>query len=192
MSRRRPARTAEFACVPTPPDDFDPLTAPGYPLRWHGFPRRPDPEREPQLNRLWQQMFARPIRFAEAELEVATNLAERRRRRGPAFEDNIWAGAMRAASTTRTFPRRRCSSPPSGECLTCCQSTRMDSTGSPLGSGWDSTAPTPRNSCRAVSLPTCIRVVSSEPMSSGTRGANGSPTSSWTRLCGRRISDLGR
>ncbi len=65
------------------PIALDPLTAPDYLPRWLGLPRRPDPGRARQPNLLWQQMSARPIRFAEAEPESASNLRRPGQTRGP-------------------------------------------------------------------------------------------------------------
>jgi len=52
------------------PEGFDPLTASAEALRRHGLPRRPDPDREPELARLWKRVFARPVKFETAELAI--------------------------------------------------------------------------------------------------------------------------
>jgi hypothetical protein len=44
----REALSLMRACEP-PPEGFDPHTAPLQILRRHGLPRRPDPDREPDL-----------------------------------------------------------------------------------------------------------------------------------------------
>jgi hypothetical protein len=53
-----------------PPDGFDPRRAPQEVLLHHGLPRRPDPAKEPELARLWEQAFARPTKFIKAELAI--------------------------------------------------------------------------------------------------------------------------
>jgi hypothetical protein len=65
-----PQAEATMAHVQTfePPPVLDPLTAPASLLRQHGFPRRPDPATEPELDRIWQRTFARPKTIIQAEL----------------------------------------------------------------------------------------------------------------------------
>jgi hypothetical protein len=53
-----------------PPKDFDPRTASDEQLRRHGIPRRPNPEPEPKLARLWSRAFARKPKFIKAELAI--------------------------------------------------------------------------------------------------------------------------
>src|SRR5262245_59921985 len=48
---------------PPPPSDFNPNTAPEAVLLRHGLPRRPDPELEPDLARLWKRVFDRPLTY---------------------------------------------------------------------------------------------------------------------------------
>lgn len=52
------------------PEGFDPMTASAEALRRHGLPGRPDPDREPELARLWKRVFARPVKFETAELAI--------------------------------------------------------------------------------------------------------------------------
>jgi hypothetical protein len=77
------------------PEGFDPLTAPAAALRRHGLPRRPDPDREPELARLWKRVFARPVKFERAELALHPTW---RRRDLSSAEDQPaslgWAGAV--------------------------------------------------------------------------------------------------
>ena len=79
-----------------PPKSFDPRTAPDEQLRRHGIPRRPDPEREPKLSRLWRHAFARRPNFVRAELAIDTVMARRNPLRGqePGFSPSGWGGAV--------------------------------------------------------------------------------------------------
>ncbi len=54
---------------PAPPKDFDPVTASHKSLTRFGIPRRPDPNTEPGLRKLWDKVFARKPTFLTAELE---------------------------------------------------------------------------------------------------------------------------
>ena len=54
-----------------PSAGFDPRTASQEAILDHGLPRRPDPHNEPELARLWQQVFARPIKYIKAELATS-------------------------------------------------------------------------------------------------------------------------
>jgi Peptidase A4 family len=62
---------------PSSPRRFDPHTASQEELLRYGFPRRPDPEKEPQLARLWKRVFARPIRFVEAKVAIDPVMSNR-------------------------------------------------------------------------------------------------------------------
>ena len=79
-----------------PPAGFDPRTAPQEALLHHGLPRRPDPLKEPELARLWQQVFARPLKYIKAELK--TNPVARRKRNAlpndPPIPSGEWGGAV--------------------------------------------------------------------------------------------------
>jgi hypothetical protein len=79
-----------------PPKGFDPRTASDKLLRRHGVPRRPDPEREPKLSRLWRRAFARQPTFIKAELAINPVMSGRNplRARGPAFDFTNWAGVV--------------------------------------------------------------------------------------------------
>jgi hypothetical protein len=78
-----------------PPSGFDPLTAKDHLLLQHGFPRRPDPEKEPQLYALWQKAFSRPMKVIKAELGVDRVSPQRDRLRPtrPFDVNGGWAGA---------------------------------------------------------------------------------------------------
>jgi hypothetical protein len=81
----------------SPPKGFDPHAAPPEQLQHHGLPRRPDPEREPNLASLWQWAFARPVVFVEAELAIDPVRTGRDPRPGkdPEFGPSGWAGVVR-------------------------------------------------------------------------------------------------
>jgi hypothetical protein len=51
-----------------PPSDLDPHAASDRLLLRHGFPRRPDPEREPQPHRRWKRAFRPGTKMIKAEL----------------------------------------------------------------------------------------------------------------------------
>jgi hypothetical protein len=82
---------------PVPPTDFDPHTAPDHVLRQHGLPRRPDPDREPDLHRVWQKTFAEPLTYVEAEVEDDPYIAalHANRSEGTNFSLDGWSGILR-------------------------------------------------------------------------------------------------
>ena len=77
-----------------PPEGFDPHTAPQEVLRRHGLPRRPDPDREPDLAWLWKRALARPPTFVKAELAIDPVMSrDPQAAAKPEFAgENIWAG----------------------------------------------------------------------------------------------------
>ncbi len=79
-----------------PPKEFDLRTATPHALRRHGFPRRPNPETEPQLDRIWKHAFARTPNYVKAELAIDPVMSARDplRRRGPEFSPSGWGGAV--------------------------------------------------------------------------------------------------
>ncbi len=83
-----------------PPEGFDPLTAPDELLLRHGLPRRPDPNREPELARIWERTFARPLRYTKADLAIDPWLTGRNplQNKDSEFDRNNWAGAIVRAS----------------------------------------------------------------------------------------------
>jgi peptidase A4-like protein len=89
-----PERVRTF---PTAPDDLDPLTAPDELLWEHGIPARPDPIAQPEFARFWDRMYARGVKFVEAQLAVDQRRIGHNplRRRGGDFGSGDWAGAMR-------------------------------------------------------------------------------------------------
>ena len=79
-----------------PPDGFDPLSADSASLRRYGFPRRPDPEREPKLSSIFERAFSRPWNYAQPELVVDPTINALRaaqRARGE-FTSGDWGGAV--------------------------------------------------------------------------------------------------
>lgn len=81
-----------------PPAGFDPLTADPRLLRRHGFPRRPDPETEPHLTRLWQRALARApkLQMIKAELAIDPIMSHRQRPQNisPEFTPSGWGGII--------------------------------------------------------------------------------------------------
>ena len=55
---------------PSTPNGFDPNKASPKELMQYGLPQRPDPEKQPELARIWKRVFARPIKVVEAEHAV--------------------------------------------------------------------------------------------------------------------------
>jgi hypothetical protein len=88
---------------PSSPRRFDPHTASQEELLRYGFPRRPDPEKEPQLARHWKRVFARPVRFIQAKLEVDRVMRARDPLSGAATESGIdrWAGIVKLMSQAK-------------------------------------------------------------------------------------------
>jgi Peptidase A4 family len=79
-----------------PPAGFDPHTAPNRLLRQHGFPRRPDAEKEPHLMRQWRRAFARMPRIVKAELAIDPIMSKRDplHKRGFDFQPGGWGGIV--------------------------------------------------------------------------------------------------
>ncbi len=79
-----------------PPPGFDPLTAPHHLLRKHGYPHRPDPDKEPRLSKLWRDSLSRPHKMIRAELQVDRSRARdgRLRPSQSSFGVTGWAGAQ--------------------------------------------------------------------------------------------------
>lgn len=99
-----PAALSRMRIHEPPPEDFDPYTAPQELLRRHGLPRRPDPDREPDLAWLWKRAMARPPIFVKAELAIDPVMSGRDStgRRKPEFDgpngfdgQSNWAGIER-------------------------------------------------------------------------------------------------
>jgi hypothetical protein len=79
-----------------PPAGFDPLSAAPESLRRHGFPRRPDPEREPKLASVFKRAFSRPWNYTPPELVIDPTISALRtaqRARGE-FTSGDWGGAV--------------------------------------------------------------------------------------------------
>ena len=80
-----------------PPSGFDPLSASHQLLRKHGFPHRPDPDKEPRLSKLWRDSLSRPLQMIKAELEVDHSRARDSRLRSKQASFGLggqWAGAQ--------------------------------------------------------------------------------------------------
>jgi Peptidase A4 family len=80
-----------------PPPGFDPLRAPQFVLDQLGFPKRPDPARQPGAYAFWQRMFAPPLVF-DAFKSAAVPLWTRPRRAfvaqfSPEETSLNWSGA---------------------------------------------------------------------------------------------------
>jgi hypothetical protein len=93
---RRSERLGRYRNYNPPPAGFDPYTAPDEVLLRHGLPRRPDPERDPDLARIWKRIFARPLTYLKAELEVDKVMSDRKPvlPKDPDFGAPGWAGAI--------------------------------------------------------------------------------------------------
>ena len=53
---------------PAPPKEFNPVTGSDKELAQYGYPRRPDPVKEPVLRKLWDQHFTGKHTLVRAEL----------------------------------------------------------------------------------------------------------------------------
>lgn len=97
-SRNRDSDVLERVRVfDTPPRDLDPFSASDEVLLRHGFPRRPDPDVEPKLARLWTRAMGRSPRYTKAELAIDEVMSRRdplRRGEGADFGPSGWGGAV--------------------------------------------------------------------------------------------------
>lgn len=86
----------EFRTFELPPEGFDPTTAEPEALRRYGFPRRPDPNAEPELARLFHRVFAHPWTYIQPELTVDATLEKMtaRHRGQQEFTSGDWGGAV--------------------------------------------------------------------------------------------------
>lgn len=81
----------------SPPEEFAPHAVDEQALRRHGFPRRPDPGREPRLTELWQRTFSRPVRYRTAELAIDPIMSHRNplgRAADDDFAPSGWGGVV--------------------------------------------------------------------------------------------------
>jgi Peptidase A4 family len=97
MPEQANARTSvRLRTYEPPPDGFDPRTAMPADLERYGFPHRPDPEREPELSRLWQDWLTRAPDpdIIKAELRAASVARAPRQPRthGANFGPDGWGG----------------------------------------------------------------------------------------------------
>jgi len=58
----------QITTFPAPAKGFNPVTASDADLARYGYPRRPDPVKEPGLRKLWDQAFTAPHTFVTAQL----------------------------------------------------------------------------------------------------------------------------
>jgi hypothetical protein len=82
---------------PAPPKDFDPVTASAKALAQFGLPRRPDPNTEPGLRKLWDRAFARKPTFVKANMVEDKVWHSRPRhawKKGQFGLEGNWAGAV--------------------------------------------------------------------------------------------------
>ena len=85
-----------FQTYEAPPAGFDPRTAEPRLLRHHGFPRRPDPAKEPVYTKLWRRVLGRvpKLQMIRAELAVDPVMSARKRPTGPDFAPSGWGGIV--------------------------------------------------------------------------------------------------
>lgn len=77
-----------------PPAGFDPVRATDRELLAHGYPARPDPERQPELHKHWTAMLSRPITVIRPEFEEAPPRLGGKRLRYADTEGDGWAGSQ--------------------------------------------------------------------------------------------------
>ncbi len=89
-----------------PPAGFDPHRAADNLLLHHGFPRRPDPEREPELLRRWQRAFRPGTKMIKAELALDPIMSRRNPlyKRQADFQPQGWGGVVVLASSLGYSP----------------------------------------------------------------------------------------
>jgi len=99
----RDARNSKaFRTYPSSPRGFDPHKASDEELLRYGFPQRPDPDKHPELARLWKRALARPIRFVEAKLSIDPVMGARGDpliQEAGEFGPTGWAGALKLLAT---------------------------------------------------------------------------------------------
>lgn len=87
-------------CYEAPPAGFNPFTADSRLLTKHGFPRRPDAEKESDLRRIWDRAFASKPVYIKAQVSIDPILSRRNRtlvkfdRNKLAFSPRGWGGAV--------------------------------------------------------------------------------------------------
>jgi hypothetical protein len=80
-----------------PPVGFDPRTAAPASIQRYGFPRRPDPQKEPEFARLWEHVFALAPRLQMVKAELTIDPVISRRHRAHLktdFGESGWAGVV--------------------------------------------------------------------------------------------------
>jgi hypothetical protein len=87
---------AQMRTFEAPPDGFNPFTAPDSLLLHHGFPRRPDAQKEPQLYRAWRRAFRPGAKMVKAELAYDEIMSRRNplHRGGTDFKPSGWGGVV--------------------------------------------------------------------------------------------------
>ena len=78
------------------PAGFDPVRASARELLAYGYPGRPDPERQPELHRLWTSTFARPISAITPQFALTTRRPARTRLRYADTVGSGWSGSLYA------------------------------------------------------------------------------------------------
>jgi len=102
MSDQNPHGTTKTKVFPLPPKDFNPLTAEHGELVHFGYPRRPDPKKEPEAFPHWQRLYARPMRLIDPnfiEHLFPTDLPISRPR-SLTYGQNGWAGSVITPANT--------------------------------------------------------------------------------------------
>ena len=86
-----------------PPAKFNPMKASARELVRYGFPRRPDPKKEPELAGLFKKAYSRPIKPIMAEVEIDRVFLHAHRRRiirvhDGRFAPGGWGGVIAQTS----------------------------------------------------------------------------------------------
>jgi Peptidase A4 family len=98
-----------FQTYSAPPPGFDPHTAAPKLLRQYGFPRRPDPQKEPEYTKLWQRVLGRvrQLQLTRAELEIDPVMSARKlptKLATPDFSPAGWGGVVVPLSSLGLTP----------------------------------------------------------------------------------------
>jgi hypothetical protein len=86
------SRPAGFRLYTPPPAGFDPVRASDRELLAHGYPARPDQQRQPELHQHWTAMLSRPMTVITPRFEVMPERLGGRRLRYADTVGTGWAG----------------------------------------------------------------------------------------------------
>jgi Peptidase A4 family len=92
QSRKELHETLGIRLFTSPPDGFDPIAASDRELLVHGYPARPDRDKQPDVHEGWRRVFAQPLTIIEPEFLVRPTPSPRPAGK-PKYGDSAWAGS---------------------------------------------------------------------------------------------------